>query len=105
MTIFLKYGIIASMKDKKLQNYYDNRFSMMNQQGWKDLLEDLKNMLNRYSNINNIKTMEDFYVAKGQVDILKYIMDLKETTTSVYNSLIAQEKEFDNKQKQVYTNT
>ena len=49
--------------------------------------------------------MEDFYVAKGQVDILKYIMDLKETTTSVYNSLIAQEKEFDNKQKQVYTNT
>ena len=76
------------MKDKKLQNYYDNRFSMMNQQGWKDLLEDLQNMLNRYSNINNIKTMEDFYVAKGQVKILK-----------------SAKPALNNKQKQVYTNT
>ena len=93
------------MLDKKLEKYYNNRFTMMNQQGWKDLLEDLQNMLNRYSNINNIKTMENFYVAKGQVDILKYIIDLKETTTAVHNSLIAQEKEFNNKQNQVYTNT
>ena len=65
------------MLDKKLEKYYNNRFTMMSQQGWKDLLEDLQNMLNRYSNINNIKSMEDFYVAKGQVDILKYIIDLK----------------------------
>ena len=93
------------MLDKKLEKYYNNRFTMMSQQGWKDLLEDLQNMLNRYSNINNIKTMENFYVAKGQVDILKYIIDLKETTTAVHNSLIAQEKEFNNKQNQVYTNT
>ena len=40
----------------ELQKYYEDRFSMMATQGWKDLLEDIDNMANA---LNNISVVQD----------------------------------------------
>ncbi len=77
--------------DKKILNYYDNRFSMMSSPGWKDLMEDLQKMYDEYKSVQNCETSEDFYFAKGQVDILKYMLGLKDMSEKVYEDLCEEE--------------
>tara|TARA_R100000995_G_scaffold75739_1_gene45149 strand:- start:325 stop:597 length:273 start_codon:yes stop_codon:yes gene_type:complete len=77
--------------DKKILNYYDNRFSMMSSPGWKDLMEDLQKMYDEYKSVQNCETSEDFHFAKGQVDILKYMLGLKNMSEKVYEDLCEEE--------------
>jgi len=77
--------------DKKILNYYDNRFSMMSSPGWKDLMEDLQKMYDEYKSVQNCETSEDFHFAKGQVDILKYMLGLKDMSEKVYEDLCEEE--------------
>jgi len=84
--------------DKKLLDYYDNRFAMMSSRGWKDLMEDLQKMYDEYNSVQNCETTEEFHFAKGQVDILKYMLGLKDMSEKVYEDLCAEEE-------QSYSNT
>lgn len=84
--------------DKKLLDYYDNRFAMMSSKGWKDLMEDLQKMYDEYNSVQNCETNEEFHFSKGQVDILKYMLGLKDMSEKVYEDLCAEEE-------QSYTNT
>ena len=73
--------------DKELQRYFEERFSMMVTAGWADLMEDLKVMLDQYSNIDSVNTDDTLHFRKGQVDILKYILGLKELSERAYEEL------------------
>ena len=73
--------------DKELQRYYEERFSMMVTAGWADLMDDLKVMLDQYSNIDSVNTDDTLHFRKGQVDILKYILGLKELSERSYEEL------------------
>jgi len=90
--------------DKKILNYYDNRFSMMSSPGWKDLMEDLQKMYDEYKSVQNCETSEDFHFAKGQVDILKYMLGLKNMSEKVYEDLCAEEEAHPNEDL-MYVNT
>tara|TARA_R100001510_G_scaffold4198_2_gene3345 strand:+ start:664 stop:939 length:276 start_codon:yes stop_codon:yes gene_type:complete len=90
--------------DKKILNYYDNRFSMMSSPGWKDLMEDLQKMYDEYKSVQNCETSEDFHFAKGQVDILKYMLGLKDMSEKVYEDL-CQEEEAHPNEDLMYVNT
>tara|TARA_S200002703_G_scaffold55137_1_gene47767 strand:- start:201 stop:476 length:276 start_codon:yes stop_codon:yes gene_type:complete len=90
--------------DKKILNYYDNRFSMMSSPGWKDLMEDLQKMYDEYKSVQNCETSEDFHFAKGQVDILKYMLGLKDMSEKVYEDLCAEEEAHPNEDL-MYVNT
>jgi len=70
----------------ELQKYYENRFAMMSSQGWKDLLDDLEALKTQYENIRNCDSSNlDF--RKGQVDILDYIIGLKELSERSFEEL------------------
>lgn len=71
----------------ELQKYYEDRFDMMSRQGWKDLEEDAKQMFEAYSKINSISTVEDLYYKKGQLDILVWLLKLKETSEEAFKEL------------------
>ena len=43
----------------ELQKYYEDRFSMMATQGWRDLLEDIDNMVNALNNISVVQDEKD----------------------------------------------
>ena len=90
--------------DKKLLDYYDNRFAMMSSKGWKDLMEDLQKMYDEYKSVQNCETSEDFHFAKGQVDILKYMLGLKNMSEKVYEDLCAEEEAHPNEDL-MYVNT
>jgi hypothetical protein len=73
--------------DKILQDYYEDRFSTMATKGWQDLVEDVQALFETYDKINSIATPEEFYKRKGQLDILQWILTLKEVSSQSYEEL------------------
>ena len=70
----------------ELQQYYEDRLSMMSTKAWKQLIEDLLNMRTQYENIRNCdKDTVEF--RRGQVDILDYLVGLKDLSEKAYEEL------------------
>jgi hypothetical protein len=74
--------------DKKLQSYYENRFSMMSTDGWQDLMEDAQQMFNSLNHVLSIQNETDLMVKKGQLDLLQWLLNLKPASEQAYESLI-----------------
>ena len=66
--------------DKDLQDYYEARFDMMATKGWNDLMEDVDKMAISYNNLFEVSTEAELNFKKGQIDILLWLMGLKETS-------------------------
>jgi len=73
--------------DKDLQAYYENRFDMMSSQGWKDLMEDVDKMAISYNNLFEVSNEAELNFKKGQIDILLWLMSLKETSEQAWLEL------------------
>lgn len=73
--------------DKELQKYYEERFSMMSSQGWKDLVEDTQNLFDSYNQVGAVATSDQLFYRKGQLDILNWILTLKEVSAKSYEEL------------------
>ena len=73
--------------NRELQDYYENRFTMMATQGWQDLLEDLELMITSTDTINGVETTEQLHFRKGEMSIMNWIKTLKESSTEVYEQL------------------
>ena len=73
--------------NRELQDYYENRFTMMATQGWQDLLEDLELMINSTDTIGGLDTVEQLHFRKGELSIMNWIKTLKESSTEVYEQL------------------
>lgn len=71
----------------ELEKYYYERFGMFATQGWKDLIEDAKTMLEAYNRIDTAESFEEFHKRKGQVDILLWLLSLQETSEQTYEEL------------------
>jgi hypothetical protein len=70
----------------ELQQYYEDRLSMMSSRAWTQLIEDLLDMRTNYENIRNCdKDTVEF--RKGQVDILDYLIGLKDLSEKAYEEL------------------
>jgi hypothetical protein len=76
------------MIDKKLQQYYENRFSMMATPGWQDLLEDAQLMFNSINHVLAIQDEKDLHLKRGQLDILQWVLNLKQVSEQSYEELI-----------------
>lgn len=73
--------------DKELQAYYEARFDMMTSKGWQDLLEDLSKVAEVSRDLDRCTSVEDLYYAKGQLDILNFILKLKQASEDAYEEL------------------
>lgn len=79
--------------NRELQKYYEDRFSMMATQGWKDLMEDLDKMLAATNNLNGVDDDKQLWFKKGELSILYWLKNLRDASTEVYESLQAEETE------------
>jgi nitrogenase molybdenum-iron protein alpha/beta subunit len=71
----------------ELQRYYENRFDMMSREGWKDLMEDIDNMINSLNNISTIPDEKSLQFKKGELSILVWLKTLKQVSTQAYEEL------------------
>lgn len=75
--------------DQKLQTYYENRFSMMSTDGWKELLEDAQAMFDSINQVLPIQNEADLHLKRGQLDILQWILSLKGVSEQAYEQLLS----------------
>ncbi len=84
--------------NRELQDYYEERFSMMASKGWKDLVEDIELMLSSTDTLTGVDTEQQLWFRKGEVSIMTWLKNLKESSTEVYEQL---QKEEDNAETDV----
>lgn len=78
---------------KELQEYYENRFSMMSTQGWVDLIEDVDIMLKATDTLAGIDTEQQLHFRKGELSILHWLKNLRNASAEVYDQLQKEESE------------
>ena len=71
----------------ELERYYEERFSMMTTKGWLELLEDAQKMFDARNHVLAIQDEKDLYFKKGQLDVLQWILTLKQTSEEVFEQL------------------
>lgn len=82
-----RYFAIIQIMSPELQQYYEDRLTMMSTKAWAQLVEDLKAMLEQYEDIRNCGK-DNFEFRKGQVDILDYLIGLKGLSQTAYEDLL-----------------
>lgn len=78
---------------KELQDYYENRFTMMATQGWVDLIEDLDIMIKATDTLSGIDSEQQLYFKKGEMSILNWLRNLRDASAEVYEQLQQEELE------------
>ena len=74
-----------------LQKYYEDQFSMMATQGWRDIVEDFTRLKASINDITLTTDTQDLFFRKGQLDILDLILKRKDTCEKVYEELLNEE--------------
>ena len=60
--------------------FLQDRLSMMETEGWHDLIEDFKILEDSASNINSMNSEQDLWFAKGQLHIINFLLSLNTAT-------------------------
>ncbi len=76
MPTHLKHQI----EEQTTKEYYIARQTLVEQDGWRDLIEELKNLKEIYNKIDSVESERDLWFAKGQVSILRQMIALEEAT-------------------------
>ena len=63
------------------QQFLEDRISMMETEGWLDLVADLKNLEGSITSFDNIHSEKDLWNIKGQLRILNFLLSLDTATT------------------------
>jgi hypothetical protein len=71
----------------ELQKYYEDRFSMMGSDGWKDLVEDIDTMIASLNNISVISDEQSLQFKKGELSILTWLRTLRQVSERAYEEL------------------
>lgn len=71
----------------EIKQYYEERFSMMTTVGWRDFLEDINNLKAPLEDVTTIKTVDMLYFRQGQLDILNWVLGLRDISEQTYEEL------------------
>ena len=58
----------------------EDRLALFETDGWKDLLEDLKNIEHSVRDVDTMESEKDLWHAKGQLHIINYLFSLEPAT-------------------------
>ena len=75
------------MTDDELEVYFRQMNDLFRMQGWGLLIEDLKLQVPNIDSVEQVKTIEDLYFRKGQLNIIGSILNLEETNLRGQESL------------------
>lgn len=75
------------MEDKELQDFYEQRFDLFVQAGWKDLIEDFKELAATVGDITKCADEADLWYRRGQMDMINYLINLQSLTEAAYEEL------------------
>tara|TARA_R100000541_G_scaffold8207_1_gene15789 strand:+ start:1293 stop:1526 length:234 start_codon:yes stop_codon:yes gene_type:complete len=62
------------------ERFVRDRLEMMESEGWLDLIDDLKKIKSSVVDIDTMTDDKDLFEAKGQLNILRFLLTLENTT-------------------------
>jgi hypothetical protein len=69
------------------EQFFIDRMSMMEHEGWLDLKEDISNLESNITNVDNINSEQDLWAVKGQLRVINFILSLETATTIALEEL------------------
>ena len=75
------------MMDRKLQDYYENRLSMMSEPAWKDLMEDVEAMIASTNELSSIQDEKTLHYRRGEISMMRWVLNLQSISEATYNQL------------------
>ena len=73
--------------NKELETYFEAQFDMTSSQGWKDLTEKVKEMVQKDSQILTIKDQEELFKRQGRLDIMLWLLNWRNACEITYKDL------------------
>ena len=73
--------------DKELETYYNNYFDLFNTEGYKQLINELKNNVLVINNVDAIKDEADMYFRKGQIHVLASLINFETTIDNAHKEI------------------
>ncbi len=67
--------------------FLSDRIQMTRSEGWYDLVEEIENLEESITNIDNINSEQDLWAIKGQLRIINFILSLDTSTTLALEQL------------------
>ena len=81
--------------DAKLQKYYEDRLEMTSTEAWKDLMEDVEGMLTVSNTLDGV-TEDNLQFRKGEISIMRWLLNLRIISDAAYNQLKEENENGDN---------
>ena len=70
--------------NEDLTRYYENRMSMMSEEAWTDLMEDVQNMFNSTNDVSAIQDEKTLHFRRGELSIMRWLLNLKGMSETAY---------------------
>lgn len=71
----------------ELRRYYEDRLSMMGTPGWKDLMDDVREMLKATNTLDSVPDEKILHIKRGEISIMRWMLSLKEVSEESYEGL------------------
>lgn len=73
--------------NEELKKYYEARFEMFASQGWKDLVEDVQEMLKANDTVSGLEDLRKLGVRQGEISIMHWLLSLQELSEKAFEEL------------------
>lgn len=77
---------MASM-DKEVEEYYNRFFDLFAMDGWKQLIEELRQNALSINSVEAVKDENDMHFRKGQLNILAFLLNIESTVNTNFEEL------------------
>ena len=77
----------------ELETYFNNYNELFNNEGFKQLLQEISNNATQLSDIQTVKDVEELFFRKGQITAFATIINLQDTITLAREQAEAEEQE------------
>ena len=77
----------------ELETYFDNFNQLFNNEGFKQLLEEISETSNQLSDVQTVKDVEELFFRKGQLAAFATIVNLQATIEATREQAEAEEQE------------
>lgn len=79
--------------DKETEEYYSKYFDLFRTEGWKQLIEELRQNAMMINSVENTKDQEDLYIRKGQLKVLAYLLNFESNMETSFEELEKQDED------------
>lgn len=73
--------------DKETEEYYSKYFDLFHNDGWKQLVEELRQNAMLINSVENTKDEEDLFIRKGQLKVLAYLLNFQSNIETSFEEL------------------